>query len=35
MGINVPIRMGQATVMPGDVAVGDPGGVTFISPQLG
>ncbi|MGH9469383.1 MAG: RraA family protein, partial [Terriglobia bacterium] len=24
MGINVPIRMGQATVMPGDIAVSDP-----------
>lgn len=34
MGINVPIRIGQATVMPGDVAVGDPEGVTFIPPQM-
>lgn len=34
VGINVPIRIGQATVMPGDVAVGDPEGVTFIPPQL-
>jgi len=34
MGINVPIRMGQATVMPGDIAVGGPEGVTFIPPQL-
>ena len=34
MGINVPIRMGQATVMPGDVAVSDPEGITFIPPQL-
>ena len=34
MGINVPIRIGQATVMPGDVAVSDPEGVTFIPPQL-
>ncbi len=33
-GINVPIRIGQATVMPGDVAIGDPEGVTFIPPQL-
>ena len=23
-GINVPIRMGDVTVMPGDVAIGDP-----------
>ena len=34
MGINVPIRMGDAIVMPGDVAVGDPEGVTFVPPQL-
>ncbi len=34
MGINVPIRIGNATVMPGDIAVGDPEGVTFIPPQL-
>jgi 4-hydroxy-4-methyl-2-oxoglutarate aldolase len=34
MGINVPIRIGSATVMPGDIAVGDPEGVTFIPPQL-
>jgi 4-hydroxy-4-methyl-2-oxoglutarate aldolase len=34
MGINVPIRIGQVTVMPGDVAVGDPEGVTFIPPQM-
>jgi regulator of RNase E activity RraA len=33
-GINVPIRIGEVTVMPGDVAVGDPGGVTFVPPQL-
>lgn len=34
MGINVPIRMGHATVMPGDVAVGGPEGVTFIPAEL-
>lgn len=34
MGINVPIRMGQATVMPGDIAVSDPEGITFIPAQL-
>jgi len=34
VGINVPIRIGNATVMPGDVALGDPEGVTFIPPQL-
>lgn len=33
-GINVPIRMGDATVMPGDIAIGDPEGVTFVPPQL-
>lgn len=34
MGINVPIRIRQATVMPGDVVVSDPEGITFIPPQL-
>lgn len=34
MGINVPIRIGQATVMPGDVVVSDPEGLTFIPPPL-
>jgi 4-hydroxy-4-methyl-2-oxoglutarate aldolase len=34
MGINVPIRIGNVTVMPGDVAVSDPEGITFIPPQL-
>jgi len=34
MGINVPIRMGDVTVMPGDVAIGDAEGVTFVPPQL-
>jgi 4-hydroxy-4-methyl-2-oxoglutarate aldolase len=34
MGINVPIRIGQATVMPGDIAVSDPEGITFIPPQF-
>jgi 4-hydroxy-4-methyl-2-oxoglutarate aldolase len=33
-GINVPIRIGEATVMPGDIAVGDPEGITFIPPHL-
>jgi regulator of RNase E activity RraA len=33
-GINVPIRIGDATVMPGDIAIGDPEGVTFVPPQL-
>jgi 4-hydroxy-4-methyl-2-oxoglutarate aldolase len=34
VGINVPIRIGHATVMPGDVVVGDPEGVTFIPPHM-
>jgi len=34
VGINVPIRIGNAAVMPGDIALGDPEGVTFIPPQL-
>ncbi len=33
-GINVPIRIGGATVMPGDLVVGDREGVYFIPPQL-
>ena len=32
-GINVPIRIGNATVMPGDVVFGDKEGVFFIPPQ--
>jgi 4-hydroxy-4-methyl-2-oxoglutarate aldolase len=34
MGINVPIRIGQTTVMPGDVVVSDKEGLTFIPPQF-
>jgi 4-hydroxy-4-methyl-2-oxoglutarate aldolase len=33
-GINVPVRIGAATVMPGDLVVGDPEGLYFIPPQL-
>jgi regulator of RNase E activity RraA len=33
-GINVPIRIGRATVMPGDLVVGDAEGVYFIPPAL-
>ncbi len=33
-GINTPIRIGQVTVLPGDIAVSDPEGITFIPPQL-
>jgi len=32
-GINVPVRIGKTTVMPGDVVVGDREGVTFIPPH--
>jgi len=32
-GYNVPIRIGNATVMPGDVVLGDREGVYFIPPQ--
>lgn len=34
MGINVPVRIGHVTVMPGDVVVSDPEGLTFIPSQL-
>jgi regulator of RNase E activity RraA len=32
--VNVPIRIGGVTVMPGDVVIGDPEGVSFVPPQL-
>jgi hypothetical protein len=34
IGINTPIRIGRATVMPGDVVLGRDGGVLFIPPQV-
>jgi regulator of RNase E activity RraA len=34
IGINIPIRIGHSTVMPGDVVLGRDGGVMFIPPQL-
>jgi regulator of RNase E activity RraA len=34
MGIKVPIRIGETTVMPGDVVLGDPEGLVFIPPHL-
>lgn len=34
IGINIPIRIGDATVLPGDVVLGREGGVLFIPPQL-
>jgi regulator of RNase E activity RraA len=33
-GINIPVRIGQATVMPGDLVFGDAEGVYFIPPAL-
>ena len=33
-GINVPVRIGGVTVMPGDLVVGDREGVYFIPPAL-
>ena len=34
LGVNTPIRIGQATVMPGDVVLGRQDGVIFIPPHL-
>src|SRR5947209_6211780 len=34
IGINIPIRIGKATVMPGDLVLGRNGGVLFIPPQV-
>ncbi len=33
-GVNVPVRIGNAAVMPGDVVLGDREGVYFIPPQF-
>jgi 4-hydroxy-4-methyl-2-oxoglutarate aldolase len=33
-GINIPVRIGSVTVMPGDMVVGDPEGVYFVPPHL-
>jgi regulator of RNase E activity RraA len=33
-GINIPVRIGPATALPGDVVLGTPTGVTFIPPHL-
>ncbi|MGA3328032.1 MAG: dimethylmenaquinone methyltransferase [Terriglobia bacterium] len=33
-GINIPIRIGTSTVMPGDIVLGDREGVYFIPPQF-
>ena len=34
MGVNVPVRIGTATVMPGDLVVGDREGLTFVPPSV-
>jgi 4-hydroxy-4-methyl-2-oxoglutarate aldolase len=33
-GINIPVRIGNATVLPGDVVLGTATGVIFIPPHL-
>jgi 4-hydroxy-4-methyl-2-oxoglutarate aldolase len=33
-GLNIPVRIGSATAMPGDVVLGTPAGVLFIPPHL-
>ena len=33
-GMNIPVRIGNVTVMPGDMVVGDPEGVYFVPPHL-
>ena len=33
-GVNIPVRIGKATVMPGDLVFGDAEGVYFIPPAL-
>lgn len=33
-GINIPVRIGNVTVFPGDMVVGDPEGVYFVPPHL-
>ncbi len=34
VGVNIPIRVGNATVLPGDVVLGTKAGVTFVPPHL-
>jgi len=34
VGINIPIRIGQATVLPGDIVLGTVTGVVFVPPNL-
>ena len=33
-GVNIPVRIGRATVLPGDVVFGDRSGIYFIPPQF-
>jgi regulator of RNase E activity RraA len=33
-GINIPVRIGGVTVMPGDLVVGDREGIYFVPPQV-
>ncbi len=33
-GLNIPIRIGGVTVLPGDIVLGTPTGVIFIPPHL-
>src|SRR5215213_4833295 len=34
VGVNIPIRIGHATVLPGDVVLGTREGITFVPPHL-
>lgn len=34
VGLNCPIRIGEATVLPGDIVLGTPSGLIFIPPHL-
>lgn len=34
IGINIPVKIGEAIVMPGDIVLGDRTGIMFIPPQL-
>jgi 4-hydroxy-4-methyl-2-oxoglutarate aldolase len=34
IGINIPVKIGEAIVMPGDIVLGDRTGLLFIPPQL-
>jgi regulator of RNase E activity RraA len=34
VGLNIPVRIGQAIVLPGDIVLGDRTGVIFIPPHL-